>query len=69
MLEVADVIKVNSLKGRYHGSSIFLDVTIAVDAKLSLKEAHDICDRVESHLHGKEFHLFMSILNHITNRF
>ncbi|KAK56027.1 cation diffusion facilitator family transporter [Staphylococcus lugdunensis] len=53
VLEVADVIKVNSLKGRYHGSSIFLDVTIAVDAKLSLKEAHDICDRVESHLHGK----------------
>ena len=23
VLEVADVIKVNSLKGRYHGSSIF----------------------------------------------
>ena len=28
----------------------FLDVTIVVDANLSLQEAHDICDRVETHL-------------------
>ena len=26
----------------------FLDVTIVVDANLSLQEAHDICDRVET---------------------
>ena len=40
------------LKGRYHGSSIFIDVTI-VDPYLSLYEAHQICDKVEIHLHNK----------------
>ncbi|MBX5319501.1 cation diffusion facilitator family transporter [Staphylococcus caprae] len=53
ILEVEDVIDVNSIKGRYHGSSIFLDVTIVVQPDLSLYEAHQICDRVENHLHGK----------------
>lgn len=48
--EVTDVREVKNVKGRYHGSSIFLDVTIVVDANLSLQEAHDICDRVETHL-------------------
>ena len=53
ILEVKDVIDVNNIKGRYHGSSIFLDVTIVVQPDLSLYEAHQICDRVENHLHGK----------------
>lgn len=53
ILEVEDAIDVNSIKGRYHGSSIFLDVTIVVQSDLSLYEAHQICDRVENHLHGK----------------
>ncbi|MFW3546862.1 cation diffusion facilitator family transporter [Staphylococcus caprae] len=53
ILEVEDVIDVNSIKGRYHGSSIFLDVTIVVQSDLSLYEAHQICDRVKNHLHGK----------------
>lgn len=53
ILEVEDVIDVNSIKGRYHGGSIFLDVTIVVQSDLSLYEAHQICDRVENHLHGK----------------
>lgn len=53
ILEVEDVIDVNSIKGRYHGSSIFLDVTIVVQSDLSLYEAHQICVRVENHLHGK----------------
>ena len=39
--EVTDVREVKECKGRYHGSSI-LDVTIVVDASLSLQEAHDI---------------------------
>ena len=30
ILEVEDVIDVNNIKGRYHGSSIFIDVTIVV---------------------------------------
>lgn len=52
VLEVKDVKDVKNVKGRYHGSSIFLDVTIVVDAHLSLHEAHEICDKVESHLHS-----------------
>ena len=53
ILEVDDVIAVNNVKGRYHGSSIFLDATIVVNPNLSLYEAHQICDRVEIHLHNK----------------
>lgn len=45
--------KLKVLKGRYHGSSVFIDVTIVVDANLSLVEAHQICDNVEHHLHKK----------------
>ncbi|MDU7160509.1 MAG: cation transporter dimerization domain-containing protein, partial [Staphylococcus epidermidis] len=32
---------------------IFIDVTIVVDPYLSLYEAHQICDKVEIHLHNK----------------
>ncbi|KTW19934.1 cation diffusion facilitator family transporter [Staphylococcus warneri] len=53
ILEVDDVLDIRSIKGRYHGSSIFLDVTIVVEPNLSINEAHLICDKVESHLHEK----------------
>lgn len=53
ILQVEDVKEVKSIKGRYHGSSVFIDVTIVVDAHLSLIEAHQICDNVEQHLHNK----------------
>ncbi|WP_353059641.1 cation diffusion facilitator family transporter [Staphylococcus aureus] len=53
ILEVDEVLEVKSIKGRYHGSSVFIDVTIVVDANLSLVEAHQICDNVEHHLHKK----------------
>ncbi len=55
ILEVDEVQEVKSIKGRYHGSSVFIDVTIVVDANLSLVEAHQICDNVEHHLHKKVF--------------
>lgn len=48
--KIPGVIDVPSIKGRYHGNSVFLDVTIVVDKKLSLDEAHDICDLVEKEL-------------------
>ena len=38
ILEVDEVQEVKSIKGRYHGSSVFIDVTIVVDANLSLVE-------------------------------
>lgn len=53
ILEVDDVLDVRSIKGRYHGSSIFLDVTILVEPDLSISQAHLICDKVEDHLHEK----------------
>ncbi|HBC4264612.1 TPA: cation transporter [Staphylococcus aureus] len=53
ILEVDEVQEVKSIKGRYHGSSVLIDVTIVVDANLSLVEAHQICDNVEHHLHKK----------------
>lgn len=51
VLEVPDVLDVKSIKGRYHGSSIFVDVTIVVDPDITLQEAHKICDRVENYMH------------------
>lgn len=48
--KIPGVIDVPSIKGRYHGNSVFLDVTIVVDKKLSLDVAHDICDLVEKEL-------------------
>ncbi|WP_105993142.1 MULTISPECIES: cation diffusion facilitator family transporter [Staphylococcus] len=51
VLEVSDVLAVKSIKGRYHGSSIFVDVTIVVEPDLTLQEAHEICDRVETYMH------------------
>ncbi len=47
---IEGVIDVPSIKGRYHGNSVFLDVTIIVDKDLTLDEAHDICDLVEHQL-------------------
>lgn len=53
VLEIEDVIEVQNIKGRYHGSSVFVDVTIVVKSELSLEEAHHICDKVEQHMHSK----------------
>ncbi|MDK9856953.1 cation diffusion facilitator family transporter [Staphylococcus equorum] len=53
VLEIEDVIDVQNIKGRYHGSSIFVDVTIVVESDLSLEDAHNICDKVEQHMYEK----------------
>lgn len=53
VLEIEDVIEVQNIKGRYHGSSVFVDVTIVVKSDLSLEKAHHICDKVEQHMHSK----------------
>lgn len=53
VLDVEDVIDVQNIKGRYHGSSVFVDVTIVVESNLSLEDAHHICDAVEQHMHEK----------------
>lgn len=50
IITIPGVLEVPSIKGRYHGNSIFLDVTIVVDKNLTLEEAHNICDHVERKL-------------------
>ncbi|WP_411843533.1 cation diffusion facilitator family transporter [Salinicoccus sp. HZC-1] len=50
VMRVDGVKGVSSVKGRYHGDSVFLDVTIFVDKTITLDEAHDICDQVEKSL-------------------
>ncbi|WP_239705195.1 MULTISPECIES: cation diffusion facilitator family transporter [unclassified Mammaliicoccus] len=58
---IEGVLDVPSIKGRYHGNSVFLDVTIIVDKDLTLDEAHDICDLVEHQL--KEAGAYSSYLH------
>lgn len=50
VMRIEGVRDVSSVKGRYHGDSVFLDVTIFVDKNITLDEAHDICDKVEKSL-------------------
>ncbi len=49
--QVEGVIRVQSIKGRYHGSSVFVDVSIIVKADITLETALQICDQVERHMH------------------
>ena len=63
--KIPGVIDVPSIKGRYHGNSVFLDVTIVVDKKLSLDEAHDICDLVEKEL--QKSGVYSSYVHHEPN--
>lgn len=50
VMKVEGVKGVSSVKGRYHGDSVFLDVTIFVDKNITLDRAHDVCDKVEKSL-------------------
>lgn len=50
VMKVEGVKGVSSVKGRYHGNSVFLDITIYVDKNITLEEAHEICDQVERSL-------------------
>lgn len=42
ILNINGVKEINTLKTRQHGNKLFVDVEISVDAKLSVKEGHDI---------------------------
>ncbi|GGE08663.1 putative transporter YeaB [Marinithermofilum abyssi] len=45
--QIPGVKKVIDLKGRYQGNEVVLDVTIEVNADLSVKDSHDITDAIE----------------------
>ncbi len=46
ILSQEDVLRIDSLKSRMFGNKIYIDVEIAVDAKLSLIQAHEIAEKV-----------------------
>ena len=68
ILEVEDVIDVNNIKGRYHGSSIFIDVTIVVDPYLSLMKHIRFVIKLKFICIIKEFRLYMYIQNPILQK-
>ncbi|MCL6585564.1 MAG: cation diffusion facilitator family transporter [Anoxybacillus sp.] len=50
---IPGVILVKDIKGRRHGNSILLDVTIQVRAELNVKESHDITELIEKEMKNK----------------
>ncbi|MGT0202616.1 cation transporter dimerization domain-containing protein [Staphylococcus aureus] len=59
ILEVDEVQEVKSIKGRYHGSSVFIDVTIVVDANLSFSRSASILAAMSTSFAQKRY--FLSI--------
>lgn len=51
---VEGVSKVQSIRCRHLGSSIAIDVTVAVPCYMSVVEAHEVADRVEALLQSQE---------------
>ena len=68
ILEVEDVIDVNNIKGRYHGSSIFIDVTIVVDPYLHFMKHIRFVIKLKFICIIKEFRLYMYIQNPILQK-
>jgi cation diffusion facilitator family transporter len=47
---VPGVRKINSIKARFHGNNILLDVIVSVSSKLNVVEGHDITVKIEEKL-------------------
>lgn len=45
--QVDGVIKVRDIKGRYHGNTILIDLTVTVDPQLNVWESHRITEEIE----------------------
>lgn len=43
-----DVVAINDIKARKHGSKVFIDMAISVDANITVKKGHDIAVDVEN---------------------
>lgn len=63
IVEVEGVKDVRSLRCRMLGSSLAVDVTVAVPAHMSVSEAHEVADRVEAVLssHGDVQHVLVHV--------
>lgn len=45
--EIPEIAEVNNIRVRSSGADVFVDLSISVDASLTIREAHDIADRFE----------------------
>ena len=58
------VFGIDSLRTRVFGTKVYVDVEIAVDAELKLKDAHAIAERVHDHIE-KQFNKVKHIMVHV----
>ncbi len=52
--QIDGIYEVMDIRARYLGSAVHVDVTIGVDHHLTVVESHDLTERVEAKLIGKE---------------
>ncbi|EOT29375.1 cation diffusion facilitator family transporter [Enterococcus saccharolyticus] len=55
--KIAGVDELVSIRGRYYGANIFLDIVIKVNRHLTVEKSHAIADEIETILY-EEFHVF-----------
>lgn len=60
--DITEIKNIKSLKSRYQGNNILVDLVIEVDGDLSLKQAHNISDEVEEKL-KKELDIFYTMVH------
>ncbi len=53
--------KIHDLKTRKSGNTIFADLHLELPADISLKEAHQICDHIESQINKKNQNIHLNI--------
>lgn len=46
--QIPRVRKINEIRGRKHGSLLLIDVTVAVNPNLNVRQSHDITEAIES---------------------
>lgn len=54
VLMIGGIDQVRELRARYHGSHVFVEITIGVNPFLSVEESHEITEKVEKKLIGFE---------------
>lgn len=54
VLTMDGIDQVKELRARYHGPHVFIEVTIGVNAYLSVEESHNLTERIEEDLIGFE---------------
>jgi divalent metal cation (Fe/Co/Zn/Cd) transporter len=63
-VEKTDGVKaIKDIKARIHGSTVLVDVIIAVNPSISLMESHRICDTIEHRMKRK--HDIMNVNVHV----